>query len=46
MKNLKAENPCNMDLLSGGGAELALASGESSARRANRALAASASGGV
>ena len=53
MKKLKSENPCSMGILTreGGGkpskaAELALASGESSARRANRALAASASGGV
>ena len=53
MKNLEAENPCSMDISTEGGggkpskaAELALASGESSARRANRALAASASGGV
>ena len=53
MKNLEAENPCTMGILVRGGggkpsraAKLAIASGESSARRANRDLTASASGGV
>ena len=52
MKKREAENPCTMGILVRGGgkpsraAELAIASGESSARRANRDLTASASGGV